>query len=556
MSNRDYRTEPQNNVRLVRKGRWQIREQLPWLSEHYVKEGLWTTGTMADLLEERGSHLRDLPFRVYSESHAYRGTVGDVLDLAKRFATTLGTLGLEPGDVVVIQLPNWMEAAAAFWGTLWFGAVCVPVVHFYGRKELAYILQDSGAKALVTASNFRHLNYLSNLDSLRQQAPDLQHIFVVGEPAPGTTPFETAFGARALDEPSAVDPADPAIIAYTSGTTADPKGVIHSHQTTLSGVSMPLNSADPRPGLVGTPVGHVTGMTHALILPIVTGKPIHMIDVWAPERVLELMLNENLVFSGGPTYFVTSLLDSPSFTKAHLDHIRYVGMGGSKIPRAVADRLRDLGCVVKRVYGSSETLTATASDWNDPESKRLYTDGRAMNGTELRIVDEEGNELPCGREGEIWVRSPRLFLGYTNAALTAHTMTSEGWYRTGDVGALDEDGYLTITDRIQDIIIRGGENISSTEVEDQLLRMPGVQDVAVISTPDERFGERVCACIVTSSTAPPPSLETIHAFLAQRGLARPKWPEQLQLFQSDLPRTASGKVRKFELRQLIAAQET
>jgi acyl-CoA synthetase len=240
-------------------------------------------------------------------------------------------------------------------------------------------------------------------------------------------------------------------------------------------------------------------------------------------------------------YYFTSLLDHPDFTDAHLRGMRYAPMGGSAVPAAVTDRLTDLGVVAYRSYGSTEHPSITGSTFDMPEAKRLYTDGTAMTGVEVRL----------GEDGEIISRGPDLCLGYTDEALTAAAFDEEGWYHTGDIGVLDADGYLTITDRKSDIIIRGGENISPLEVEEVLLAMPGVAEAVVVAAPDQRLGEHPAAVVRLRGGYPMPTLAEVRDHFATAGLARQKWPEQL-LEVEDFPRTASGKVQKYRVRQQVA----
>jgi acyl-CoA synthetase (AMP-forming)/AMP-acid ligase II len=272
---------------------------------------------------------------------------------------------------------------------------------------------------------------------------------------------------------------------------------------------------------------------------------VNLTDVWSPAQVLALMMSDGLTLAGGATYYITSLLEHPDFTPAHLERMRYAGLGGSSVPAAVTTRLAGLGITVFRSYGSTEHPSITGSRHTAPEAKRLYTDGNVLPGVEIRLA----------ADGEIFSRGPELCLGYTDDELTGRAFDAEGWYRTGDVGVLDEDGYLTITDRKSDIIIRGGENISALEVEETLLSLPGVVEAAAVAAPDDRLGEHVAAVLVLRPGCAPPTLDEVRAHFDRAGLARQKWPEELHDVD-EFPRTASGKVRKLELRQHIAERHS
>ena len=259
--------------------------------------------------------------------------------------------------------------------------------------------------------------------------------------------------------------------------------------------------------------------------------------------MLALMASDGLTVGGGAPYYLTSLLDHPDWSPAHLAHMKYAGLGGASVPAAVTTRLADLGITVWRSYGSTEHPSITGSPHTAPAAKRLYTDGDVLPGVEIRL----------GPDGEIFSRGPDLCLGYTDPALTARAFDDEGWYRTGDIGVLDDDGYLTITDRTADLIIRGGENISAVEVEEVLLGLPGVAEAAVVAAPDARLGEHAAAVLRLAPGPPPPAMEQLRKHFEQAGLARQKWPEELHVVD-DFPRTASGKVQKYVLRADIAAR--
>ena len=530
---------------------WGLRDVPSELTARYVAEGFWNDATLGQLLAGAIAERPELTMKIRSSVRPWSGTFGEVLDRARRLAATLQARGIGAGDVVAFQLPNWVEAAVTFWAAAFVGAVVTPIVHFYGPKEVGYILRRTGVRALVTAARFGHQDYLASLDELRKDAPELELIGVVGEgPVPAwATPFDVLLGHDALGQPVGIDPTAPALVAYTSGTTADPKGVVHSHRTIgfeirqLSG----MQSGNP-PLLVGAPVGHGIGMLSGLLLPVWKREPIHLIDVWDPGAVLAAMVEDHVASGSGATYFLTSLLDHPDCSPAHLELMSRIGLGGSPVPSAVTERMAALGISAVRSYGSTEHPSSTGSRHEEPEAKRHYTDGHPLAGVELRLVDEDGRLVGAGHRGEIHSRGPDCCVGYTDPALTAQSFDAEGWFATGDVGVLDEDGYLTIVDRKKDIIIRGGENISALEVEEVLLRIPGVAEAAVVAAPDERLGERACAFVRLVPGATPFDLAAVRAHFEQAGVARQKWPEDLRTVE-ELPRTPSGKVKKFVLRQ-------
>jgi acyl-CoA synthetase (AMP-forming)/AMP-acid ligase II len=534
---------------------WRLRTPPAELIGRYSADGSWNDDTLGEILASGLADGAMLACKVRSSLRPYSGTLGDVAELARRVAGGLRARGVEAGDLVAFQLPNWVEAAATFWATAFLGAVPVPIVHFYGTKEVGFILRQSGARVFVTADRFGHLDYLANLETLRSDLPDLEVVAVVSDDdlPRGLLPFRTLADTGAVDAPARVDPSAPALIAYTSGTTADPKGVVHAHRTIGFEIRQLGAMQPPRGGpplLVGAPVGHGIGMLSALLIPVYRRDPIHLIDVWDPAVVLAAMLEDGVYSGAGATFFLTSLLDHPDCTDEHRALMRHVGLGGSSVPAAVTDRADAMGISIVRMYGSTEHPSITGSRHDEPRDKRLYTDGRPLPGVEIRLLDDDGKEVGVGMPGEIHSRGPDCFPGYTDPALTKECFDADGWFATGDVGVLDEDGYLSIVDRKKDIIIRGGENISALEVEELVLRLPGVAEVAVVAAPDVRLGEHACAFVRPLPGTELPTLDAVRVHLEATGLARQKWPEELRGIE-EFPRTPSGKIQKFALRDRL-----
>ena len=528
-------------------GRWGLRPVPEPLARQYVAAGHWTDATLGRMVADGLAGMGREVFEVHSRTRPWKGTFADVDRAARALASSLSARGVGPGAVVVIQLPNWFEAGVAFWAAAYLGAVIVPIVHFYGAKEVGYILSATSPDVVITAESFGHNDYLATYTELLGRRP-VPLWLVVGEAAPwalptGATSFASMLDADPIGGPTDVHPDTPTIIGFTSGTTRDPKGVVHSHRT-IGCETHQLDYLFPKggpPQITGAPVGHFIGMLNAFLVPLLRERPVHLLDVWDPGEVLRLMDEEGLGVGGGATYFLTSLLDHPAFTPRHVAMMPFAGLGGSAVPVAVTERATRLGIKVFRSYGSTEHPSITGCLLDDPEEKRLTTDGHLLPGVELRLEED----------GEIVTRGPDCCVGYTDASLTAAAFDSDGWYRTGDVGVLDEDGYLTITDRISDIIIRGGENISAQEIEELVATLDGVAEVAVVAEADARFGEHAAAVVSVRPGASAPTLDKLRNHLAAAGLTRQKWPEAIYEVE-EFPRTASGKVQKFRLRQLLS----
>ncbi|MBV8958251.1 MAG: AMP-binding protein [Actinobacteria bacterium] len=528
--------------------RWELRDTAPDVASEYLRAGWWDDRTLGQVAQTGLSERATVAFEVHSKFRPWKGTFADLDRGARQLAGALRAQGVGAGDVVVLQMPNWVEAGYAFFAAIYLGAVVVPIVHFYGAKEVGYILRAVRPDVVVSVDRFGHADHLTLYDGLLNGDIDIDPLWlVVGDTDADAlpqkaTPLVSLMDGVPVEGPAPVDPDGPALIGFTSGTTRDPKGVVHSHRTMGCEVRQ-LDYMFPHggpPGITAAPVGHFIGMLNAFLTPLLRERPVHMVDVWDPAEVLRLMKDEGLGMGGGATYFLTSLLDHPDFEDAHLAMMPFAGLGGSPIPVAVTERATRMGIDVFRSYGSTEHPSITGCLLHEPLEKRVATDGRPMPGVEIKL-DEAG---------EILSRGPDCFVGYTDAELTKRVFDADGWYRTGDVGVLDADGYLTITDRVSDIIIRGGENISAQEVEELLMQLDGIAEVCVVAEPDDRRGERAAAVVRPKPDRAAPTVEDMRVHLDAAGLARQKWPESVYEV-AELPRTPSGKVQKYVLRRQL-----
>jgi cyclohexanecarboxylate-CoA ligase len=382
-------------------------------------------------------------------------------------------------------------------------------------------------------------------------------VIVIGERAPaGALPWrELLARAPARFEPRRVSPDDVCMLVYTSGTTAEPKGVLHSHDTLLAECASIARCYGLLPDevlVIASPVSHVSGLLYGVLIPVFLGATSVLMESWDPEGFVELLEREGGSFSAGATPFLRGLLEAPSLARRKLERLRAFACGGADVPpeliREAARRLR-IRC--GRGYGSTEFPSITSgSGLGVPEAKRAETDGAPIPPNQLELRDEAGRPVACGEVGEVFARGPELCLGYRDPALNAEAFDARGFFRTGDLGRLDPEGYLTITGRVKDVIVRGGEKLSAKEIEDLLFEHPKVRAVAVVPFPDRALGERVCAVVVPSDPAAPPSLAELVRFLEAREISRRKLPERLELVP-ELPTTASGKVQKHLLRQRL-----
>lgn len=541
--------------------RFDMQQPTPECASRYREMGLWVDQTLTRWLDDGLQASPDQIYRIWSDERPFHGTFSEVRDRSLRLAARLIEMGIRPGDVVSFQLPNWIECVEAFLASMYVGAVSLPVVHIYGAKEMKFVLAEVEAKLHITTSHFRHLNYRQMLDQMRPNLPALENIIYIDER------YDALLDIAPLPEIIDVHPDTAAVLGYTSGTTSDPKGVIHTHRTIVAEMRQRImrepgdtrpQPITPPPGydhwLVGSPVGHVAGLQIGVYVPIMFNRPGHLMDRWELDTVLDALVEENLHLGGAALYFFNSVITHPKFKpELHLDQMRYIASGGAPVPRSFGEKCNAMGICLVRGYGSTEHPSVTGSAFEDPLDKRIGTDGRALAGVEIQIRDDAGQPLPVGLPGEIHTRGPDLFVGYVDASLNEKAFDRDGWFCTGDVGMLDAEGYLTITDRTKDIIIRGGENISAAEVEDALCRLPAVVEVAAVAAPDERMGEHVCAYLLLADGETAPTMDEVRSHLARIGLARQKWPEELRVV-TEFERTPAGKIKKFVLRDLLRAE--
>jgi cyclohexanecarboxylate-CoA ligase len=529
----------------------------PALADVYRRAGLWRGETIwqvfATTAAARGA-------RVAVVEGALRTSWAALAAAAERVAGGLAALGVGPGDVVAVQLPNWTETVVALLAAARIGAVLNPVLPILRRRELGFVLRASGARVLVVPGRYRDADHRALAAELRAELPALEHVVVVrDEPGPGALAWAALAAAPPTTLPAPGDGAAIALLMYTSGTTAEPKGVLHSHDTLLAEARSlkavhALASTDVV--LMPSPLTHVSGLVHALLVPAVLGTTVVLMERWEPAAALGLIARERVTYMAGAPTFLRDLAFHPALPAHDVRSLRLFSCGGADVdPALVREAAARLGCVAKRVYGSTEFPTITTTGPDDPPARRVDSDGRAIGAAEIRLVDDAGRPVPAGVEGEILARGPECFLGYHDPAHNTDAFTSDGWFRTEDLGVLDAAGYLRIVGRRKDIIIRKGENVSARELEELLAEHPATLEVAVVGVPDPACGEIACAVIRPRAGVAPPTLAELADYLARRGLSRRKLPERLELVE-DFPRTASGKILKRALRARLAGGGT
>ncbi|MHA6780734.1 AMP-binding protein [Pseudonocardia saturnea] len=530
----------------------------PELVAAHTAPGLWE-GNRVD------SHLRESaarhPDRLALVDRGDEWTYGALDREVDRWAAALRQHGVGPGAVVSWQLPNWAEAVLLHQATLRLGAISNPIIPIYRHSEVSFILRQARSTILFVPATFRGFDFPSMIRDIRDELPDPATVVVVGDaPTEDGVVALNAFLATAASMPPPADGQPPhdanavALLLYTSGTTSSPKGALHTHNTLdYENRSMVeffgLTSSDVV--FMPSPVAHITGVLYGLQLPFMLGGAVVLLDVWEPGAGLELIERHGCTFMVAATPFLHGLVHHPARSPEATRTLRAFACGGADVPPELVRRAaHELDCLVSRIYGSTEFPTATSSNMSDPPEKRARTDGRAIGSAQLMVVDDRDRPVPSGEPGHLLVRGPELFIGYLDEALNADAFTPEGWFRTGDLAIVDAEGYVEITGREKDIIIRGGENISAKEIEDRLFEHPKIADVAVVAVPDPVLVERACAVVVPEPGVSVDLAELTTWLREHHRLAMQKLPEHLVVID-ELPRTASGKVQKFKLRDRL-----
>jgi cyclohexanecarboxylate-CoA ligase len=520
--------------------------------------GLWPDRLITDYLDQADARRPDHVAVVDHNSMTGRSTTltyRELVQRVERIAVGLAGLGVAPGDVVAFQLPNWWQFTALYLACARIGAVGNPLMPIFRHRELKFMLGFAEAKVMVVPRVFRGFDYPAMLEELRPELPALRHVLVVDDSPAGS--FERIL-LSAADGQEAVrlfatrkpSPDDVTELQYTSGTTGEPKGVMHTANTLLSNVKAYtewLGLTEREVVLMGSPLAHQTGFLYGMLMPVMLGATSVLMDIWNPAEAARLIETYRVTFTMGATPFVADLTDTPALEQHDVSSLRIFVTAGAPIPRVLVQRAQQrLGARIISAWGMTENGAVTLTRPDDPPEKVFGTDGRALPGFEVRVVDAEGRPVPHGGEGRLQARGMCNFVGYLKRPERYDT-DAEGWFETGDLARIDADGYIRISGRAKDIIIRGGENIPVAEVEGALYRHPAVQDVAIVAMPDERLGERACAYVVTRN-GQPFTFQDMIAHLEAERMARQYFPERLEVIDA-MPRTASGKIQKFVLRQ-------
>ncbi len=527
-----------------------------------VARGFWHDKTINDDLD---ACVASCPDKValtalQAESDTLtRFTYRELAAMADRVAVGLARLGVGRNDVVACQLPNWWQFTVTYLACSRIGAVMNPLMHIFRERELSFMLKHGEAKVVIVPKLFRDFDYEQMVTALQPSLPDLKHLVVVD--GTGANSFEALLSGPAWEsEADAHDiltrhrpgPDDVTQLIYTSGTTGEPKGVMHTANTTMANIipyAERLHLGADDVVLMASPMAHQTGFMYGLMMPIMLRASAVLLDIWEPLKAIDLIRAEGATFTMASTPFLNDLAKNVAESGKAVPTLRTFLCAGAPIPGPLVEQARRvLGTKIVSAWGMTENGAVTLIEPGDDDERAFTTDGRPLPGVELKVIDHDETELPAGQAGKLLVRACSNFGGYLKRPQWNAT-DAEGWFDTGDLARMDEQGYIRITGRSKDVIIRGGENIPVVEIEALLYRHPAIAMAAIVAYPDERLGERACAVVV-----PRPGqsidLPSIVEFLKSQKVAMQYIPERL-IVRDVMPSTPSGKIQKFKLREMI-----
>ena len=526
----------------------------------YRQQGLWGDASLADYWQQTARAMPDKIAVV--DNHGASYTYSALDHAASCLANWMLAKGIESGDRIAFQLPGWCEFTVIYLACLKIGAVSVPLLPSWREAELVWVLNKCQAKMFFAPTLFKQTRPVDLILPLQNQLPQLQQIVGVDKLAPATSSLSLSqiiADNTSLTTAITTHGDELAAVLFTSGTEGLPKGVMLTHNNILASeraYCARLNLTWQDVFMIPAPLGHATGFLHGVTAPFLIGARSVLLDIFTPDACLALLEQQRCTCMLGATPFVYDLLNVLEKQPADLSALRFFLCGGTTIPKKVARECQQRGIKLLSVYGSTESSPHAVVNLDDPLPRFMHTDGYAAAGVEIKVVDDARKTLPPGCEGEEASRGPNVFMGYFDEPeLTARALDEEGWYYSGDLCRMDEAGYIKITGRKKDIIVRGGENISSREVEDILLQHPKIHDACVVAMPDERLGERSCAYVVLKAPHHSLSLEEVVAFFSRKRVAKYKYPEHIVVIEK-LPRTVSGKIQKFLLRKDIMRRLT
>ena len=522
------------------------------LSDRYRDQGYWPDLLLTDYFERAVTLFPDKV--AVKDERIGSVTYREMQTLALKLAAALQQKGVKKGDRFVVALPNWHHVTAFVLALNYLGAVGVHLPITGGAHEFRGVVKTSDAVGIVAPAEFNNRDFIALINPLAKSIDSLEILVSVGNggAAAGWLTFEQLLAPvraeQAVRDPS-MTASDLVSLLFTSGSSGTPKGVMHNSNTigAMNTSVAPIYGLGPDEViLMAAPLGFSAGFVHGLRLAIFLGATLILQEAWNADRYLDLLDREKATFSMTTPTLLRDVLDRPQLAGlSDRLSLRFMLCGGNFVSSDLLRRAREKlpSALTTVLWGMTEGIGTACRPGTSIEQVTL-TDGQPLPGTELKIVDDDGTDAAAGETGELLMRGPSLFLGYfKQPELDAESFLPGRWLRTGDLARIDADGFVKITGRKKDIIIRGGANISPAEIEEVLLGDPRIREIACVGIPDERLGERVCACVVPASEAGGLVIEDLTEIAQRQGLARNKWPQRM-LLQDSLPMTASGKLRR------------
>ncbi|WP_302683234.1 medium-chain fatty-acid--CoA ligase [Adlercreutzia sp.] len=527
--------------------------------KEYYEKGYWTHDTIRDVWERQArAHAGE---EYVADDQGCRMTYGEVDDAAARLAAWLVDAGIEPGDVVTLQFPNWAEFTIAYVACFKAGAVIQSLARNFNGADLTYAMNLVESRAYIGPTSFHGVDYEQQILDIAGDIPTLKVIALVDKKAPKHSDLPTVAEIVKTTEPLAekvpVESDQVACLLSTSGTTGKPKEVMLTHNNILFSERVFVEGLERTSDDVmwmPAPLNHAVGFFHGLIAPMLLGGRSVLMQDFAVKDAVDLINAEGATWSMCSTPFIYDIV---KYLDAHPDESlpTYVlhSCGGAPVPGALIERAHNHGILLCEIFGSTESCPhvfvppSKCVEWNGDWS------GIPFPGIEVRYIDEQGKDVAPGVQGEHISRGPHQFVGYLNEPeRTDRALTDDGWWFSGDLGYMDEDGRIRINGRRKEIIIRGGENLSAREIDDNLVGCPGVGESATIGMPDDRLGERICTFVAPLGNALP-TLESVTAYLEGAGVPKRLWPERIEIID-EIPKTLMGKVRRNVLTDELACR--
>lgn len=526
------------------------------LKQTYLEKGFWTNRTLLDCWEESVNNYPDREYVV--DDRGFRYTYRQLDTAASKVAAFLLEQGIKPRDVVSYQVPIWSEFIIITIACFKSGAVAHPIAMCYEAKELVYCMNMTESKIYFGPTFFYKTDYEHQILSVKDKIPHLKTIVLLDYTKEKTGSFITLKeilkdqGPMNQTYSPGLTGQDIAVILGTSGTTCGSKGVLLTHDNIryseeTFNKELKLSKEDIM--FMPAPLNHATGFHHGIIAPMLMGAKIVLQQKYCCQEAINLMNQEKCTYSMGATPFIYDILRKLESSSDKLPFLRFYLCGGAPVPGYMVQKAWNHGILLCEVYGSTESVPHVYVRPDEVLKWNGTTSGRPMKGIEVRVIDDDGNDVPAGTPGEELSRGPNVFMGYLkNRKITEAALDDNGWFHSGDMCIMDESGNIRIIGRKKDLIVRGGENLNSNKINNYLEGCPGVGDHTVIGLPDDRLGERICAFVVPLPGYEDLKLYEIVAYLKKKNVPKRFWPERLERIDQ-IPHTDSGKVKKYRLQE-------